>query len=137
MNEPITPDEVKALRDVGVDDGTDKIDKSEFLILMIVRLGVIDMELIEHVYEKFHELEKRSEIRGRTMTISNLIEELGTKSGDSSSESSGASGSTGTSTRSSFIEDEEAGVGGIGRRGGEGKEDLTETSPLVDKEKRK
>jgi len=80
INEKIHEDELEALREIGLEDEATVIDKHEYLALMLVRLGLVDTEMINHIHQKFDNLDAA---KTNKLSIAKL---LGGISEDSSSE---------------------------------------------------
>ena len=70
INEKISEEELRALREMGLEDEATVIDRHEFLLLMIVRLGLIDTEMIAHINKKFDELDT---MRMHKISIATLL----------------------------------------------------------------
>ena len=70
INEKISEEELRALREMGLEDEATVIDRHEFLLLMVVRLGLIDTEMITHINQKFDELDT---MRMHKISIATLL----------------------------------------------------------------
>ena len=54
--EPITEEEIKMMNEFGLDNGDNQIDRTEFIILSMVRIGT-DPRLIKYISNRFKELD--------------------------------------------------------------------------------
>jgi len=65
VNEPVTAEELIMLQKFGLENGDGEIDRSEFIILCMVRMGT-DPNLIEFISHRFHQLDQDG---GGTLSI--------------------------------------------------------------------
>ena len=70
INEKLSEEELRALREMGLEDEATVIDRHEFLLLMIVRLRLIDTEMIAHINQRFDELDT---MRMHKISIATLL----------------------------------------------------------------
>lgn len=70
INEKLSEEELRALREMGLEDEATVIDRHEFLLLMIVRLGLIDTEMIAHINQRFDDLDT---MRMHKISIATLL----------------------------------------------------------------
>lgn len=59
LESKVTVQELEILRDMGLEEHEGCMDKREFLLLIIMRMELIDAELVEQVYRVFDELDVR------------------------------------------------------------------------------
>ncbi|CAB9514833.1 expressed unknown protein [Seminavis robusta] len=65
VNEPVTAEELIMLQNFGLENGDGEIDRAEFIILCMVRMGT-DPSLIEFISHRFHQLDEDG---GGTLSI--------------------------------------------------------------------
>ncbi|CAB9529837.1 expressed unknown protein [Seminavis robusta] len=65
VNEPVTAEELIMLQKFGLENGDGEIDRAEFIILCMVRMGT-DPNLIEFISHRFHQLDEDG---GGTLSI--------------------------------------------------------------------
>lgn len=70
IKEKLSEEELRALREMGLENDVTVIDKHEFLLLMIVRLRLIDTEMITHINTRFDELDT---MRMHKISIATLL----------------------------------------------------------------
>ena len=57
INTPMTEDELVMLRHLDLEDDDGYIDRAEFVILVLVRIGALNPDMIGALFERFHEID--------------------------------------------------------------------------------
>ena len=56
INAPVTPQEIRMMQKFGLEDGDGEVDKAEFIVLCMCRLGT-DPRVIEYIGQRFQKLD--------------------------------------------------------------------------------
>mmetsp|Transcript_58828 Transcript_58828/g.124958 ORF Transcript_58828/g.124958 Transcript_58828/m.124958 type:complete len:368 (-) Transcript_58828:257-1360(-) len=56
LKEPVTPEELEFISNLGLENGDGQVDKAEFIILSMARMGV-DVQLLNFISKRFEELD--------------------------------------------------------------------------------
>jgi hypothetical protein len=70
MHEAISPEEIATLTKLGLEENEYEMKRMEFIVLMMVRMELVDMDIISLVANRFDELD---ESKSGTVNVAKLL----------------------------------------------------------------
>lgn len=80
---PVTMEEIEMMNKFGLENGDGEVDKSEYIILCMVRIGAVTPQLVEEVINNFNKLDASGD---GTLTYAELMEDHSAMAGHDASE---------------------------------------------------